>query len=157
MQCAEFQEDRMQRPFFVILFMKLWLCKRKLLDRLIYRHLLNEVPHLYVFPCNTGVGTHVFQTRKNFSENYPQFGHALSKIFAGSVVGRKILKDVCLLKGPKLLACPSRAPSSLWPALEGTRQIQVHSQWGSELSCMTLYLLFIYVHFLGQYYWISNC
>lgn len=110
-------------------------------------------PHtLYLVPCNTGVGTQVFQTRKNFSENYPEFEHALSKIFAGPVLGRKSLKNV-FLKGPNLLAFPGRAHSSLWPALEGTRQIQVHLQWGSGLSSVTLYLLLMSFRFLDQYNW----
>ena len=33
-----------------------------------------------------------FQTRKNFSENYPQFGHAPSKTFVILALGRKCLK-----------------------------------------------------------------
>jgi hypothetical protein len=37
-----------------------------------------------------------FHTRKNFSEYYPKFGYAASKIFASPVVGRKSLKNAGL-------------------------------------------------------------
>jgi hypothetical protein len=53
--------------------------------------------------------TLVFQTRKNFTEDYTQFGHAPSKIFADPVLGLKSLQNVCL-KGPKLLAAPVGRP-----------------------------------------------
>lgn len=37
-----------------------------------------------------------FHTRKDFSENYLQFGHASSKCFASPVLGRKRLKNIGL-------------------------------------------------------------
>jgi hypothetical protein len=48
-----------------------------------------------------------FQMRKNFSTNYQQFWHILSKTFATSVLGQKSLKNIGL-KGAKLLACQGR-------------------------------------------------
>jgi hypothetical protein len=49
--------------------------------------------------------TLVFQTRKNFSEDYTQFGHAPSKIFAGAILGPKEFEE-CLFKGPKIIGLP---------------------------------------------------
>jgi len=39
-----------------------------------------------------------FHARKNISENYPQFRHAPSEIFASLVIGRKFLSGI-VLKG----------------------------------------------------------
>jgi hypothetical protein len=50
--------------------------------------------------------TLVFQTRKNFSENYPCFGHAPSKIFANPVLRRPKECEECLLKRPKIIGLP---------------------------------------------------
>jgi len=47
------------------------------------------------------------QTRQNFSENYPRFRHAPSKIFAISVLCRKILKNIGL-KGRKIISLHGR-------------------------------------------------
>jgi len=52
-----------------------------------------------------------FHTQKNLSENYPQFGHALSKSFAGPVLCRKSLR-ISVWRDAKLLACPGRPPVS---------------------------------------------
>ena len=51
----------------------------------------------------------------NFSENYPKFGHALSKMFAKSVLGRRSLKNVGF-KGRQIISLPG-APTFLGPAL----------------------------------------
>jgi len=40
-----------------------------------------------------------FRMRNNFSEDYPQFGHALSKSFASPVLGRKSLRNISLKQG----------------------------------------------------------
>lgn len=53
--------------------------------------------------------------RKNLSENYPQFAHSLSKMFASPLLGRKILKNLCF-KGLQIIALP-RARTCIGPAL----------------------------------------
>jgi hypothetical protein len=57
----------------------------------------------------------VFHTRKNFPENYPQFGHVPSKIFASPVLCRRISKNIGL-KGARLLVCLV-VPMCFGPAL----------------------------------------
>ena len=54
-------------------------------------------------------------TRMNFSENYPQFWHAISIIFAKLVLGRQRLKNVGF-KGHKIISLPG-APTFLGPVL----------------------------------------
>ena len=56
---------------------------------------------------NVGAGNSGFHTRKNFSENYPQFGHAPSK-FHQSGPDRKPLKGHRFYGAPDLLAGPVR-------------------------------------------------
>jgi hypothetical protein len=53
--------------------------------------------------------------RKNLSENYPQFAHSLSKMFASPLLGRKILKNLGF-KGLQIIALP-RARTCIGPAL----------------------------------------
>jgi len=53
--------------------------------------------------------------RNNLSENYPQFRHALSKILASPVVGRKSFENIGL-KGRKTISL-SGAPTCLGRAL----------------------------------------
>jgi hypothetical protein len=56
---------------------------------------------------NVGAGDSGFHTRNNFSENYPQFGHAPSK-FHQPGLGRKPLKGYRFYGAPNLLAGPAR-------------------------------------------------
>jgi hypothetical protein len=53
--------------------------------------------------------------RKNFSDSYPQFGHAPSKTVAISVLGRKSLKNIGL-KARQIIS-QSGAPTHLAPVL----------------------------------------
>jgi hypothetical protein len=46
-----------------------------------------------------------FRTRKNSFENYTQFGHALSKMFASAVLGQKSLKSNGF-KGRQIIGLP---------------------------------------------------
>lgn len=63
---------------------------------------------------NTG-----FDTRKSFSENYPQIGHALSKRFTNN----ENFQRMSVLRGAKLSACLRHQVINLysapkfWPAL----------------------------------------
>jgi len=45
-----------------------------------------------------------FRTRKNLFENFLQFGHALSKIFASPDLGGKLMQNN-VSKGDTMLAC----------------------------------------------------
>jgi hypothetical protein len=62
-----------------------------------------------------------FHTRKNLSENNPQFGHAFSKIFSSPVLGRKSLKNIGL-KWRRIIRLPG-ASTSLRPALAARSHI----------------------------------
>jgi hypothetical protein len=55
------------------------------------------------------------RTRKNFSENYPKFGHAFSEVFDGSLLGQKSLKNISL-KGLHIISLP-KILTFLRPAL----------------------------------------
>jgi hypothetical protein len=56
-----------------------------------------------------------FHTWKNFSENYPHFGHVPLNMFARHVLGQKVLKNVSS-KGCKIISLP-RVPVCLKLAL----------------------------------------
>jgi hypothetical protein len=56
-----------------------------------------------------------FHAGKNFSENYLLFGHAPSKVFARSILGCKILKNIGL-NGRQIVSV-LMVPTCLGPAL----------------------------------------
>jgi hypothetical protein len=65
-----------------------------------------------------------FNTRKKFSENYPQFGHVPSKRFATLLIVLESLKNI-VLKARQIISLPGGAklltfkgaPTCFWPAL----------------------------------------
>jgi hypothetical protein len=73
-------------------------------------------------------------TWMNFSENYPQFGHALSKIFAKPVLRRQSLKDVGF-EGHQIISLLG-APTLLGPALHAypMRGAALHNGTTSRFS-----------------------
>lgn len=56
-----------------------------------------------------------YHTRKKCSDNYPQFGHALSKVFASPTVGSRSLNNTDF-KGSRIIKLPG---THIWlgPAL----------------------------------------
>jgi hypothetical protein len=62
-------------------------------------------------------GNSGFHVRKDFSEDYPQFGQVPSKIFASPVLGRKYLRSISF-KGHQVFDVPG-TPTCLRPALIG--------------------------------------
>jgi hypothetical protein len=55
-----------------------------------------------------------FHTRKNFSENYPQFWHTPSKTLASPILGQKSLKNIGS-KGRHIISLPGALMSGALP------------------------------------------
>jgi hypothetical protein len=86
---------------------------------------------------NSGV-----HTQKNFSENYPLFGHAVLKVFASPVLGQNHFKNIHFsghrttlsARGAKLLPCAGR-PVPVYAA----SLINFTNNLKSEVSVITYY------------------
>jgi len=76
--------------------------------------------------------------RKNFSENFPQFGHSSSENLDSPVLGRKNLKNTGF-SGPQIITCPGRLLFSGQPCLLSAGKWWKH--WRIMFQSATYYWL----------------